>query len=370
MTSKAEGRPRLCFVGPLAGSRHGYVVTQGVWLSRHFRDAGYDVTAVSASPNRYARLLDITWTLLRRRRRIDILFLHVYGGASFVVEDVASLIALRSRHRIVMMLHGGAMPEFMASFPRWTRRVLRRADAIVAPSPFLARALEPYGLRCGVIPNVLNIRLYPFRLRSVLGPRLFWMRSFHPVYNPLMAVDVLERLRTTHPDATLVMGGQDKGMQADVERHARDRGLGDAVRLPGFLDMERKLREGSASDIFINTSHVDNMPVAVLEAGALGLPVVSTTVGGIADLLKDGETALLTPDGDVEAMVEAIRRLLRDPDLAGRLSAAGRRLAERSSWDQVRSQWESLFASLLIDADARGSGGGHGPHGTPGPAPR
>jgi L-malate glycosyltransferase len=348
VTSKAEGRPRLCFVGPLAGSRRDHVVTQGVWLSRYFHAAGYEVIAVSASPNRYVRLLDITWTLLRRHRRIDILFLHVYGGASFVVEDVASFIGRCSGHRIIMMLHGGAMPEFMASFPRWTRRVLRRADAIVAPSAFLARAVEPLGLRCGVIPNVIDIRLYPFRLRRAIAPRLFWMRSFHPVYNPLMAVKVLERLRATHPEATLVMGGQDKGMQAEVERYARDRGLGDAVRLPGFLGTERKLREGSAADIFINTSHVDNMPVAVLEGGALGLPVVSTTVGGITHLLRDGETALLTPDGDVEAMVAAIQRLLRDPDLAGRLSTAGRRLAELSSWEQVRPQWEALFESLRV----------------------
>ena len=128
------------------------------------------------------------------------------------------------------------------------------------------------------------------------------------------------------------------------------------MRLPSFLGTERKLREGSAVDIFINTSHVDNMPVAVLEGGALGLPVVSTTVGGITHLLKDGETALLTSDGDVEAMVAAIQRLLRDPDLAGRLSTAGRRLAERSSWEQVRPQWEALFASLLIQADGRESG--------------
>jgi len=358
----AEEKPRLCFVGPLAGSRHGYVVTQGVWLSRHFRDAGYDVTAVSVSPNRYVRLLDITWTLLLRRRRIDIMFLHVYGGPSFVVEDIASLIGSRSGQRIVMMLHGGSMPEFMASFPRWTRRVLKRADAIVAPSAFLARAIERHGLRCGVIPNVIDIAHYPSRLRRAVAPRLFWMRSFHAVYNPLMAVKVLERLRTTHPEATLVMGGQDKGMQAEMERYVRDRDLGDAVRLPGFLDMERKLREGDAADIFINTNHVDNMPVAILEAGAMGLPVVSTTVGGITDLLKDGETALLTPDDDVEAMVEAIRRLLRDPDLAGRLSTSGRRLAERSDWVQVRPQWEALFASLLVRADGRESGSDHVRH--------
>ena len=338
---------RLCFVGPLMAERHAdYVVTQGVVLSSQFRSAGYPVITASGSANRYLRLMDIAATIIQRRRSIDILIVHVYSGPSFVVEDVASWLGRRFDHRIIMMLHGGAMPEFMARYPAWFRRVLGRADAIVAPSAYLARAIEPQGFRCQIIPNVIDLARYPFRLRREIAPRLFWMRSFHPVYNPLMAVKVLERLRATHPKATLVMGGQDKGMQAEVTRYARSLGLGDAVRLPGFLNMEGKLREGNAADIFINTSHVDNMPVAVVEACALGLPVVSTDIGGISDLLKDGVTALLTPDDDVEAMVEAIHRLLRDTDLAGRLSAAGRRLAERSGWERVRPEWEKLFESL------------------------
>jgi glycosyltransferase involved in cell wall biosynthesis len=173
------------------------------------------------------------------------------------------------------------------------------------------------------------------------------MRSFHDVYNPAMAIRVLERLRATHSGATLVMGGQDKGTEIETRRLARRLGLEDATRFPGFLDMEGKLREGESADIFINTSHVDNMPVAVVEAAAFGIPVVSTSVGGVMDLLTDRETALLVPDGDVDAMTGAIRLLLADQELAGRLSAGGRTLAERSGWDRVRPQWDEVFVKVL-----------------------
>jgi glycosyltransferase involved in cell wall biosynthesis len=81
----------------------------------------------------------------------------------------------------------------------------------------------------------------------------------------------------------------------------------------------------------------------VLEAAAFGLPVVSTDVGGIPSLLRDGEEALLVPEGDAEAMAGAVRRLLEEPGLAGRLSAAGREVAERSSWERVRPLWEELL---------------------------
>ncbi len=342
-------RPRLCFVGPMVGETHGYVVTQGVRLSRLFRSAGYSALAVSASVNRYVRLADIALTIVRKRRSIDIMIVHVYGGPSFVVEDVASFLGKRCRIRMVMLLHGGALPEFFASFPRWTRRVLRRADIIVAPTSFLARTARERGFACRIIPNVIDVTSYPFRSRRALQPRLFWMRTFDPTYNPLMAVQVLARVRASHPAATLVMGGQDKGLQEAVRREASALGVEDGLRLPGFLDMPGKLHEGASADIFINTSHIDNMPVAVVEACAMGLPVVSTAVGGMTDLLKDGETGLLVADGDAGAMAGAVLRLLREPDLAEALSTAGRDLALRSGWEQVRPQWERVFTSLASE---------------------
>ena len=99
------------------------------------------------------------------------------------------------------------------------------------------------------------------------------------------------------------------------------------------------------------------MPVAVLEACAMGLPVVSTNVGGLPDLLAHGETALLVPDDNDEAMAAAISSLLGGVGLAARLSANGRQLAERSSWEQVRPQWERIFGDLLGRSSSQGRNG-------------
>src|SRR2546421_8450230 len=140
MGATFNGKPRLCVVGPLVGRNPGYVTTQGEILAAHFAAAGYCVTATSSAANRYARLVGIVSALIRSRRRVDTMLLQVYGGPSFVVEDIASALARRFGQRIVMHLRGGAMPVFMARFPRWTARVLGRADAIVVPSAFLARA--------------------------------------------------------------------------------------------------------------------------------------------------------------------------------------------------------------------------------------
>ncbi len=216
------------------------------------------------------------------------------------------------------------MPAFMARFPRWTRRVLRRADLIVTPSSYLARALEPYGYTARIVPNLVDASRYPFRQRTRVRPRVLWMRAFHPIYNPYMALRVLAVVRTMLPDASLTMAGQDKGFESSVRKQAARLGLSDAV--------------------------IDNTPVSVIEAFAMGLPVVSTDVGGIRDLLGDGVCGLLVPDDDVQAMAAAILRLVRDPQLSGRLSSNGRSVAEGSSWEQIHAQWERLFSELVGDA--------------------
>lgn len=339
---------RLCIVGPLVGRTPGYVTTQGEEVARMLRNAGYSVLTVSHSTNRYVRLADIVYTLLGNLRRIDLLLLSVYGGRSFIVEDTASLLAKRFGVPIVMNLYGGAMPDFMSRFPNWTKRVLSRASLLVTQSDYLANAVGRHGFASRVIPNVISFSAYPYVWRSAVSPRLLWMRTFHPIYRPEMALQVLAVVKRTLGGATLVMAGQDKGLEKKVRRLATELGLADAVRFPGFLDMAGKVREGQAADIFINTPCIDNRPVAVEEAGSMGLAIVSTSVGGIPHLLKHEETGLLVADGDVQGMADAIVRLVEDKSLAGRLSRNGRALAETSSVEKVLPQWTEVINEFAL----------------------
>jgi glycosyltransferase involved in cell wall biosynthesis len=330
----------------MVGRHAGFSTCQGLIVADRFAADGYEVLSASSCINRYARLVDLQWTLVRRRRAIDVVCLEVYGGPSFVVEDAASRLARALGKRIVMTLHGGALPEFVARHPRWVASVLGRADCLVAPSTFLQRAFASHGYDVRVIPNLIDLSEYEYRYRERLEPRMFWMRAFHHIYNPQLALRVLARVRASIPGASLVMAGPCKGLKADVEQLAHETGLAGAVQFPGFLDAAGKRRAGNATDIFINTSRVDNMPVAIVEACAMGLPVVTTNVGGVPDLLAGGE-GVLVGDDDAEAMAGGVLRLLEDRPLAGRLSRAGRQLAERSGWDAVGPMWKGLFEEVL-----------------------
>ena len=338
---------QLCFIGNILGRNPGYVTTQGLIVSDLLAAEGVRITCVSSKINRALRLAEIVMTLVKNHRKFDAIVLEVYSGMGFIIADVASWLCKRFRLPLVMFLHGGNLPEFITENPRWSRRVLDRADFLVAPSSFLAEKIGNLGYQITVIPNVIDLDLYTFRKRRQIQPRLVWMRSFHSTYHPEMAVEVLAELRQSVPDATLTMAGVDKGLEKKVKELAKKKGLAAAVRFPGFLDAGAKAREFAAADIYLNTNRIDNMPVSVVEACAFGLPVVATAVGGIPYLIEHRKNGLLVPNEDVKAMVEAVKNLIDDPDLTQTISQNARILAELSAWVRVRTAWQELFEKAL-----------------------
>lgn len=336
-------KPRVCVVGQLIGMRTGNITTQGQIVADLLARDGYEVTSVSSKLNRVLRLWDVMWTIFRKREAIDLLMIEVYSGLSFVLADAASLLGKFFGISVIFVLHGGNLPEYSDTHPKWVNRVLGRGKLLVAPSEYLAREMVAHGFHMRVVPNVVSISEDSFRLRRRLAPKLLWMRSFHSIYNPRMAIEAFAKVKAKHPDATLVMAGVDKGMEGEVKALAADLGLQDSVSFPGFLDAAAKAREFSKADIYLNTNTIDNMPVSVVEACAYGLPVVATNVGGLPHLITHEMDGLLIPNGDVDAAAEAVEKLLSEPDFAKRLSSNGRQLAGRSDWRTVRGMWETLF---------------------------
>lgn len=340
-------RMRLCVVGNLLGRNPGYVTTQGQILADLLAKDGHTVISCSSKINRALRLLDIVSTVFRNRKNFDVLVLEVYSGLNILMSETVSFLGRSLGLRLVFVLHGGNLPEFSRRFPRWVKRVLARADILVAPSPYLVNGLKDLGLPIRMVRNIVEVDNYPYKMRSQIEPKLIWMRSFHTLYNPQMAVRVLSSLRNSYPNASLVMAGLDKGLEPEIKAMAAEMGLADAVRFPGFLDHDAKIEEFSRADIYINTNRIDNTPVAVIEACASGLPVVATAVGGLPDLIENGTNGLLVTDGDVDAMVDAVDTLLKDRELTKKLSTNGRSLAELSSWECIRKCWDDLFAEMM-----------------------
>jgi glycosyltransferase involved in cell wall biosynthesis len=309
---------------------------------------GYPVIATSPIRNGMVRGGHMLAVALARRNAYDVAIVDVYSGRAFLWADAISRV-LRSLHRpFVLMLHGGNLPRLAAGSPARMKRCLGRADAVTAPSTYLRDRLQHCREDIQVLPNGVDLDRCVYRPRRHLAPRLIWLRAMHAVYNPAMAVETLAALKPLFPEASLAMIGPDKGdgtlqaVRAAVARH----GLEADVWLRGGVekqDVPDCLQQG---DIFLNTADVDNTPVSVLEAMACGLPVVSTNVGGLPYLLRDGRDALLVPARAMSAMANGVARLLADPDLAAELSAQGRAAVEPFRWPAVIAQWTELIGRV------------------------
>jgi glycosyltransferase involved in cell wall biosynthesis len=144
------------------------------------------------------------------------------------------------------------------------------------------------------------------------------------------------------PDARLIAGGS--GELEQVADCARSVGMEHAVSLPGWVAGEDKMRLLANAAVYVLPSHNENFPVSILEAMAAGLPVVSTPVGGIPDMIRNGQEGYLVEPGDTAKLAEAIGGLLAQPTRRLQMGeSAQRRLRERFSADDAIAAFSALY---------------------------
>jgi glycosyltransferase involved in cell wall biosynthesis len=295
---------------------------------------------------RVQRLADVVTTVWRNRHEYDIAHVDVFSGAAFAMAEAACFALRTAGKPYVLTLRGGDLPRFAAGHRRRVARLLGLASAVTTPSAYLGERLSGYRQRLELLPNAMDVSHYPFVHRTEPQPRLVWIRSFHDIYDPVLAVETLALLKADWPSVSLTMVGPDKGdgSLAAVLRTAAALGVESRLHVQDHIakrDVPRWLHRG---DIFLNTSSVDNTPMTVCEAMACGLCVVSTNVGGMPYLLRDHTDALLVPPGNSHRMAEAVRQILEDCRLAADLSRNGRRKVLDFDWSVVLPAWERLLS--------------------------
>ena len=103
-------------------------------------------------------------------------------------EAVTRLLAVLGKP-CTLSLHGGNLPDFAGRFPGRTARVLNRAKLVICVSPYLFEKLKPLRSDMQLVPNAIHVGQYPFRTKGPGSARLLWLRAFHQIYNPQMAVE-------------------------------------------------------------------------------------------------------------------------------------------------------------------------------------
>lgn len=325
-------------------SHHGFtpgvIETIGPMLEKE----GFRVCYAGTRKYQLLRLFEMLWETATTGRKVDYILIDTYSTLAFwyayLIARVAKILAVP----YIPILHGGDLPKRLAHSKRACDKLFKNSYSNVAVSGYLEHEFEKQGYKTIVISNSIDINNYPFRLREHCQPSLLWVRSFHQQYNPKMAADVLAEILKSYPDAELCMVGPDKdGSMEDFKNIIREQGIENHVKITGRLSKVEWINLSLNYDFFINTTNVDNTPVSVIEALALGMCVISTDPGGIPYLLNDGIDSFLVKPGDSKAMANQISHLINNSALAAAISESARTKVRSFDWALIREKWIELL---------------------------
>lgn len=324
-------------------SKQGLNKTTIETLGASLEGLGFQVVYTSDKKHLFFRIVDMVLTLFKVAKKVDFILIDTYSTKAFWYAFICSQLARVLKLKYIPILHGGNLPNRLNKNPFLSKLIFKNAYQNVAPSNYLKSVFEKLGYTNVIhIPNTIEIKKYTFTERVTFTPKLLWVRAFASIYNPLMAVEVLFELQKIYPNATLTMVGPDKdGSLALTKQKARD--LGVQIEFTGQLSKEQWWHLSESHDIFINTTHFDNAPVSLIEAMALGLPIISTNVGGIPYLLSHNENALLVNDTDVNEMVAAIKYTLVDFEKTIAITKKARSHTATMDWETIKEKWTALL---------------------------
>jgi glycosyltransferase involved in cell wall biosynthesis len=138
-----------------------------------------------------------------------------------------------------------------------------------------------------------------------------------------------------------------KSLVKELKSQAKALGVADYLTIQDKQSKQSINQTAQDFDIFLNTSNLDNHPVTIIEAMAMGFPIVSTNAGGMPYLIEDGKEGLLVDKGDVKAMANQIKRLLNEPEHAHYLSRNARQKAMSYDWENHKTEWLDLFSHYM-----------------------
>lgn len=337
-------RPRknLLYIGNKLAV-HGKNPTAIDQLSKKLEAEGYGIITASSKQNKVKRLLDMIVVTFQNRKQVELVLIDTYSTQNFHFAVIIAAVCRFFKLPYIPILHGGNLPDRLKKSAYLSKRLFGKALTNVAPSTYLKQQFEKHDFHnVTYIPNSLEINDYKFTQRKSILPKLLWVRSFSEIYNPLLALEIVEMLKKNGIDVSLCMVGPDKdGSLQRCKKIAYDLKL--PIIFTGSLPKAEWIALSEYYAIFINTTNFDNMPVSVMEAMALGLPVISTNVGGLPSLIENDVDGILVPPNHSQAFVNAIEELCTNPPKAQKIAQNARTKMEQLDWETIKHKWIKLL---------------------------
>lgn len=271
--------------------------------------------------------------------RPSLAYVHIGSNVSLYRESAFILLAKVFRTRVLAHFHAGDLDQYYLkqnalgrAFIRWA---LGRSDRIIAVSDASARSLRELNdsLKISVVANAIDTSLFGARsprLHDDKIVRLLFVGAAGKLKGERDLVKALGLLRA-RDDLELRVSFIGHGTE-DLTHLCDEEGIAGMVEHLGPVSMSKRIKCFEDAGIFVLPTYAEAMPISVIEAMAAGLGVITTPVGGIPELVSDGEDGLLFQPGDVSVLAERIITLASDPEARERFGARAQTKA-RLHWD-------------------------------------
>ncbi len=347
-------------VGPAPQAQGGVASVIALLLQAGLLEDEEVVFVASHGPGPRWRKLCIAlraWTrylLWLMQGRAAVLHVHVSSHASFWRKASFMVLARLFRRRIVFQLHGGGFRTFYESRSRPVRWIIRRtlmqADELLCLSASAVAWLraEVPSTRPHWWPNPVSaalIKQIP-QAQTERPPHLLFLGALLPAKGVLELLRAFSELRCADGRARLLIAGTGP-QERQLREQVTDLGLDEAVDFLGWVTGEQKLACMRRARLLVLPSHLEQQPMVLLEAMALGTALVATRVGGVPDIVRDGVDGILVEPGDSAQLAAALKDLWSDAELRQSLAQSARaRVQDVHLAARVADQSRRLYREL------------------------
>ncbi|MHC4660849.1 MAG: glycosyltransferase [Planctomycetota bacterium] len=295
----------------------------------------------------------------------------IHGQCLLPSGFIASLVGLLMRRPSVLYLYGQDVthiqPYFRATFGRFAIKygchVMAQAKHTrdVAMKTYDKRPIKVF--YSGIDLDRFKIPDKNWRGELKLpekGINVLFIGRFLVIKNIDILINAVAEARKEIPDLNLLIVGTGD-MEAALHQQAASLGMSEVTYFLGAVPNSEVAKYYASADIFVLPSRSESFGLVNIEAMAMGLPVISTTVMGIPEVIKDGVNGYLVPPGDVRALADKIRLLAGDEKERKKFSDINKKDALRFNWETIIPKLEKLYVALVVNGPFRASPGANNP---------
>jgi len=279
---------------------------------------------------------------------VDVVYIHFSDGGSIARKLLVAIIGLLFLKPVIMHSHAGSFPEHRESLPRILRTLLdhifRRCSAFIV----LSESWRSFFVNtCGVSPDRIRVLLNPVEIPKSIVDRKNRSRTTTKILccgrirHTKGTFDLIRAFSdlpvSLRQSAELILAGD--GEVEAARALAVELNVQSQVQLLGWVDELQRDKLLSEADIFTLPSHYEGLPMSILEAMAAGLPILSTRIGGIPDVVTDSQNGYLVNAGDIEQLCDRLKILIEDVDK--RIEFGHRARVQSMSYD-IGPYWSKL----------------------------